>query len=311
MKKGEKKYSDEDIQKIINPYGLILDEYQNVKHLYAHDMNGYKYHFALANITDNKTPHWLMKNPFALDNFRLYLQKNYPNYQLLDDEYHGCKQKMHFLCKKHIFQGVQLNSIDNIVNNHHACKYCGYQELKQKKMLPIDVVKNLCVEKNIEYQGRYLSNHNSYIQYICPKHLNAGIQEMTLDHLRASFVPCRFCQISSGELRVKQFLDKHYIKYNFQHMFDDCKHKRTLEFDFYLPQKNTVIEFDGKQHFQMMKYAKTNEENIRQFQLGQLRDEIKNQYCIQKNIRMLRIPYWEFDNIETILSEKLLKEQSA
>ena len=54
------------------------------------------------------------------------------------------------------------------------------------------------------------------------------------------------------------------------------------------------------------------------FQETQKRDKIKNRYCEQNQINLLRIPYWEKENIETIinnhlqrLSEKGFAEQSA
>ena len=37
----------------------------------------------------------------------------------------------------------------------------------------------------------------------------------------------------------------------------------------------------------------------------QRNDNIKNQYCKDNNIKLVRIPYWEFDNIENILEKEL------
>ena len=311
MLKNQKKYTDQQVQELIQPFGLLLDQYVDCKNIYAHDKTGYKYHFTLSNIRLNRIPHWIMKNPFALENVRLYLSIHYPDYELLDDEYHSCKEKMHFICHRHEDKGIQLNSIDNIVNNNHACKYCGYCNGGQKKMLAKHQLIQLCESKHILYHDRYLENHQTIIQYRCPHHKNNGIQEMTLDHLRSSVVPCKYCQITSGEYQIKQFLDKNHIPYFFQHTFADCKYQRKLEFDFYLPTQNTVIEYDGKQHFQMMKYGKSEEENLSRFKLNQLRDEIKNQYCDMHHINLIRIPYWDYAHIDELLTHQLLHETSA
>ena len=218
----------------------------------------------------------------------------------------SCKEKMRFICHKHIEKGEQINSVDNIVHSHHACKYCGYSVLSGLKRLPDSQLQEMCKERGVIYIGRKQYDKQTHIIYKCPKHIREETQEMSLDHFRASNVPCHFCQISSGELRVKKFLDENRIDYVFQHMFSDCKHIRVLEFDFYLPKMSIVIEYDGKQHFQPMNYAKIKEENERLFELCQKRDEIKNIYCNENGITLIRIPYWEYENIEMILMKELL-----
>lgn len=90
-------------------------------------------------------------------------------------------------------------------------------------------------------------------------------------------------------------------------------------FDFYLPQYNLIIEYDGEQHYKPVRfYSQSDEEMELTFENTQMRDKIKNNYCEQNNINLLRIPYWEKKNIETIinnhlqrLSEKGFVEQFA
>ena len=78
---------------------------------------------------------------------------------------------------------------------------------------------------------------------------------------------------------------------------------RPLPFDFYIPQYNLCIEFDGKQHFipTDFKSNSTEEEKLKYFELVQMRDNIKTDYCKNNNINLLRIKYTE--NIEEKLSE--------
>jgi len=303
---GYKKYTDNQIQEFISPFGLILDNYETVKSIYAHDDIGYKYHFTLSNIKMGRTPSWLQNNPFALENVRLYLKINAPYYELLDDKYISCKTKMRFICHKHEDKGIQYNSVDNIIHNHHVCKYCGYQHLSEVKQISKEQVIQLCKEKNVEYIDQYLKNGETYIQYQCIQHKSDGIQEMSLDHFRASLVPCRFCQITQGEFKVKTFLDKYHILYNFQHTFPDCKNIYVLKFDFYLPEYQIAIEYDGKQHYEPFNYFDTEEENIKAFKDGQYRDRLKDEYCKNNSIHMIRIPYWDFNHIEQILRKELI-----
>lgn len=299
------KYSDDEIQEILDKYCLFLDKYEGTKSIYAHDEIGYKYHFALSNFKMGRKPDWLQGNPFALDNIKLYLSLYYPDYELLDDEYVSCKAKMRFICHKHEEMGEQLNSFDNIANNNHACKYCGYSVLSEIKRTSDLQLIDMCKDRDVKYVGRRQYNKETHILYECPRHQKEQPQEMTLDHFKASKVPCRFCQITSGELKVKQYLDLKQIPYSFQHIFPDCKNKRTLEFDFYLPTLHTTIEYDGKQHFIPMNYAKSEQENIKLFELNQRRDKIKDQYCLANGIKMIRIPYWEYENVDIILQKEL------
>lgn len=82
--------------------------------------------------------------------------------------------------------------------------------------------------------------------------------------------------------------------------FSDCRDINPLPFDFYLPNSNQIIEFDGKQHFDQSSlfYHTTLSDQ-------KSHDEIKNKYCKDNNIGLLRIPYWEINNINSILDNYL------
>lgn len=116
---------------------------------------------------------------------------------------------------------------------------------------------------------------------------------------------CPDCNENSyGEYLIALCLDKYSIAYNRQFKFSDCKDKRKLPFDFYLPDYNLVVEFDGKYHYEPI----SGEESFKKMLLH---DAMKNWYCKWNNIKLLRIPYWERDNIEQILIDYLhLAQQS-
>lgn len=115
---------------------------------------------------------------------------------------------------------------------------------------------------------------------------------------------CPQCQESNGEMVVRHWLTEHNITYVYQKKFAECKHKKELPFDFYLPDYNILIEYDGQQHFEPIDFAgKGDGWAMAQFRIVQCRDNIKNQYCKNNNIPLLRIPY--FKNIEEEL-EKFL-----
>ncbi len=65
-----------------------------------------------------------------------------------------------------------------------------------------------------------------------------------------------------------------------------------------LPDFNICIEFDGEFHYKPLM-------GIDEFAKGYVRDEIKNKYCAENNIYLIRIPYWEKENLEKIILNEL------
>lgn len=98
---------------------------------------------------------------------------------------------------------------------------------------------------------------------------------------------CPICNESSGERYIRLFLEKLGIKYEVQKRFDDCRYKRTLPFDFYIPKLGIAIEYDGIQHFKWGNFYNT-KEKVAEYRL---RDHIKDWFCMSQGIYLIRIPY--------------------
>ncbi len=113
---------------------------------------------------------------------------------------------------------------------------------------------------------------------------------------------CPRCSSSVGEKRIREYLLKKEIPFYSEYKFDDCVNETRLPFDFYIPSMNICIEYDGIFHY------KDIFKNPNNFKLGKKRDRIKNKYCKKNKIKLLRIPYWEFENIENILDKNLLNK---
>ena len=259
------------------------------------------------NIINGKSPSMLMRNPFAFDNLKQYLLNYYPYYETLESEYINCKTKMRFICHRHEDKGIQYNTPDNVINNHHACRYCGYEEMGKERCVDEDKIIKRCNELSLEFVSRESGNGESIISFICPKHRKYGIQKMSWDKLKQSVNGCRYCHASSGEIAVRKELDDLNIEYIEQKTFDDCKYKNLLRFDFYIPSIKTAIEYDGKQHFEPISFSNKGKAYAEElFKATKLRDEIKNNYCEENNISIIRIPYTEHDNIHEFLKERLV-----
>jgi hypothetical protein len=121
------------------------------------------------------------------------------------------------------------------------------------------------------------------VAIMCPSH--GQFLTTPNNHLRGK--GCPKCKQSKGEQLIEKYLNEHNIKYIPQCSFPDCKNTRPLKFDFYLPNKNICIEFDGEQHFRKFRFEKTNNG----LSLRKKLDCIKANYCKTKNIILLRIPY--------------------
>ena len=122
------------------------------------------------------------------------------------------------------------------------------------------------------------------------------------NHLNLSH-GCPYCKQSKGELKIEKYLEQNNIKFEIQKRFKKCKNKRPLPFDFYLPTYNICIEYDGRQHYQIIEYF----DGKNGFNKRKHNDNIKTKYCLKNNIDLLRIPYTEFKNIENVLQNRLLK----
>ena len=110
---------------------------------------------------------------------------------------------------------------------------------------------------------------------------------------------CPKCNESKMERETSFWLDHNNILYERYMKFDGCVDQRQLSFDFYLPEFNTNIECQGIQHYEPIEYFGGEEA----FKIQQRHDAIKRQYCLDNNIELLEIPYWE--NVENALNNFL------
>jgi len=120
---------------------------------------------------------------------------------------------------------------------------------------------------------------------------------------------CPRCNTSNGENVISKFLIDNKIKYISQKTFDDCKNPKSrckLKFDFYIPNKNLLIEYDGRQHYKIGSFIKgrhiTTKKELKEMQF---RDNIRNKYAKQNGIKLLRIKYTKFNQIDKILIKEL------
>lgn len=123
-------------------------------------------------------------------------------------------------------------------------------------------------------------------------------------------VQCPFCSTSKSEQEIIKILKKHECPYEFHYRFDDCKYIKTLEFDFAVFDEvgkiKCLIEYDGEQHFKPIDFAGKGEIwALNQLHITQERDKVKTNYCYKNNIPLIRIPYWERQNMECFILSQI------
>lgn len=195
----------------------------------------------------------------------------------------------------------KLHGDFEITPNSHiggaGCRKCGYINRKHHKKLNTEQLITKFKEVHgdkYDYSKVVYKNTRSKIIINCKLHgdfnQNAG------SHLYGKN-GCPNCNDSVGVKIIKTILNKSNIEFETEYKFEGCKNKLYLPFDFYLPNLNTCIEFDGVQHFGPNKFF----DKTYSFKDRKRNDKIKNDFCVENYIKLIRIPYWEIKNIENIL----------
>ena len=162
--------------------------------------------------------------------------------------------------------------------NGNGCSLCGNKNLNNKSFIERALLKH---GNKYDYSLVDYKNNKTKISILCPIH---GIFEQKAEH-HLNGAGCPVCKESRGEREIKQILNDNLIVFIPQKRFSECRDKKPLPFDFYLPDYNTCIEFNGRQHYEPVKYWG----GVENFKKQQKRDKIKKEYCENKNILLIII----------------------
>ena len=223
-----------------------------------------------------------------------------PDVEILS-EYIGGDKPIKFKCK---CGNIDVkNQARELIRKRCCCSKCSKSAKKNTSQF-ITEMKD--INPNIIITGTYI-NAETPIEYICEcgtKHKSSP-SLLLLGHRRGH------CNMSKSEYETKYYLDSHNIDYDYEHKFKDCIYKHCLKFDFYIPHYNTCIELDGEHHYKPVTFKGiSNELAIERFEYTKKLDSIKNKYCTNNKIKLIRIPYWDFSNIVQILDESFLLSAS-
>lgn len=220
------------------------------------------------------------------------ITENLQNY-----EYKNVHQKIKVKCKK---CGNEYYKRINDLFHGYGCNKCA-----NVKRYTVDEMKKRVHEYDCEYI--LVSDTSRTRDTAIFKHLKCGNEfPMILNNFINNNHKCPFCNNSLGNSdskgikKIKSILEKNSIKYEQEKQFLNCtKNGKYLPFDLYLIEKNTLIEFDGIQHYEPVEIFGGEERFIR----CQENDKIKNKFAEDNNIKLIRIPYNKEKEIEKILKD--------
>lgn len=233
-------------------------------------------------------------------------------YELVKDEYQVLGEYInsntHIKMKHTVCNHEYLVSPAKFINAGRRCPECANKIRGEKKRKTTEEFKeavfNLVGDEYIvlgEYEGSSIPimlQHNT-----CKYRYKTTTPSSFLRGAR-----CPKCRSSKGESAIIHFLDKYKINYKHNEPYGNCSYETLLKFDFLILDYSgnslkLICEFDGVQHFEPVDIFGGEEG----FEKTKIRDKIKNDFCKDNEILLVRIPYWEIDNIPKILGKKLYK----
>lgn len=276
-----------EVKELVGDEYSVLSEYKaalkGIK--FIHNKCGYEYE-ARPNdfLNGNRCPKCGMESSikshrYSQDEFgRMIFEKTDGAYEFVES-YKGNMTKMS--CR-HNACGFIWKIRPNDIMNGHGCPRCNGGLKWDNKRLEDELMKRYGKDYTVIGTVTDATTKVDVRHNICGNVWNVKPVAITLEQ------QCPYCQARSrGEQWIDTWLKGQKVTFNSQQVFDDCRDERCLPFDFYLPSYNLVIEYDGEQHYHPVKMFGGKES----YEYIHRHDLIKNKYCENNGINLLRIPY--------------------
>lgn len=207
--------------------------------------------------------------------------------------------RSHWICscsecgEKHSIRSDTLKKIQHCPTNAH-------KEVNIK-----NEIGNVYGKLKVLAQDKTRTNNNQNAFWLCECECGTICSINGIDLRRKHTESCG-CIHSRGENKIIDLLKNNDIIYIKEKTFDTCIYPETktkLRFDFYLPDYNIVIEYNGEQHYQTNEHGWNTKEALEK---TQCRDEYKKQWCKENNIPLIIIPYTDYDlfTIDSLLGKE-------
>jgi very-short-patch-repair endonuclease len=211
-------------------------------------------------------------------------------------KYLNTEKKVKIICPIH---GVFKQTPHNHLGQKQGCPKC-FDRTKTRWTKNQFIKKAKKIHGNkYDYSKVIYFGSKIKVKIICPIH---GIfKQKPCSHIGLGTCGCPKCNESKGEKAIRIYLENKNIDFVYQKKFDNCKSKKNLRFDFHLPNENLIIEYDGEQHFNINEFFGGKEA----FKKLKNNDKIKNDFCKENKINLIRIPFFKFNEINNILNKNL------
>lgn len=293
---------------------LISNSYNgNREKLKIEDREGYKYEitfdcFIIGLKRNSEYARFYQRNPYTEENIRLWLKLNNVNFHLIEGQnFNNNNEKLYWKCLNCYEDEEFIYLAWAQIQERKSCPICSRKRTGKHNNLEIlrpDVAKNWDYEKNEFPPSFYTAHSEQKVWWKCEKCNKSSFCRIS-DRVDKNS-DCPRCNFSKGERKISDFLDANNIEFDPQHSFSGCINKKELFFDFYIYgfDCEICIEYDGELHYEIHRWS-NKKDAIQKLKKQQTNDKIKTKYCKENNIYLLRIPYWDFNNIEQILTETL------
>lgn len=193
-------------------------------------------------------------------------------------------------------------SINQRTTRQADCPFCSGRKICRSNCLVTthpQILEEWDYSKNTISPSKITYASHKKVWWIC----NKGHSWQAPPYSRTSGKGCPECNISKGEDRIRCILEKLGIDYQREYQLKGLARKR-FDFAVFISDQIRLIEYHGIQHYEPISWsknisAKANMRNI------QKRDQEKRSFAKAKGLDLLEIPYWSFDDIETIISKFL------
>lgn len=316
-----RKYTKEEIIYKLDCMGFdLVDDYIDMRtKIDIEDKDGYLYNVRLDNlINSGRIPEKFRKtNSHSIDNIQHYLDTHSSGCTILTTEYKNAHEIMDFsCCECGRTYSASLNHV--ISRGQFYCNSCSLVRKGKNHRVSEEKLENEFSMSGLtlldKRDGLYTDRRKCvgkdgkvyYISYAALRNRNASGYSTYTNSM------------SKNESVIFDYLSSHYIHFLQEYSFEDCKSNYKLRFDFAVFNCNEdlafLIEIDGEQHFRPVRFGgMSEEESIRHYYDTIERDGLKDRYCINNEIELIRIPYYQFENgdYKRILDKRIENLQTA
>jgi formylmethanofuran dehydrogenase subunit E len=197
------------------------------------------------------------------------------------------------------------NTIPHVFSKGVRCPYCTSTRVHYLDSFATNrqkIYKKIKEFNNIDFYSVSLGSGKK-VNIKCDK--CGGIFKRSIASLKEDNQVCKQCSKSKGEKSIIKFLENNSIPYREEKEFNNLVGLggQNLRYDFYLPEHNLLIEYQGQFHD-----GTAHQQSKKEFERQQEHDKRKREYAKDNNIKLLEIWYYDFDNIEEILKKRCLDE---